>query len=152
MSIDSVILIDDGPNPIPIPVFRNDQDVIFVAETRAVDRQRITAVVDLCSGDDDVSVVRSAASSVQNVQNVAAGPTPAPASTSLDLSHPSNLSGIVKCPICLELVPNNDIHSTHCGHLYCGPCIKNVIKTRKKCPMCNKGLTLKQIHRIYFQN
>lgn len=54
-----------------------------------------------------------------------------------------------QCPICMELVRKRRPHSTFCGHIFCGDCIDQAIKSQKKCPMCNKTLSAKQIFRIY---
>lgn len=118
---------------------RYDEDVIFVHEIPA--RQRITATIDLCATDDDDHLKQP---TTQKMESAALPPM---------LNSPPSATGVaVKCPVCLESVPNDEVHSTICGHLYCGPCIKNTIKTRKKCPMCNKTLNAKQIHRIYFHS
>lgn len=128
---------------------RSDEDVIFVEEY-VKEPPRITGVVDLCDEDEDESAkkrkltpMRAPALSAQAAL-AAQLPTSPVASTSS--------SFIVKCPVCLDSVPKEEVHSTICGHLYCEPCIRNTIKTRKKCPMCNRSLNAKQIHRIYFDN
>lgn len=51
------------------------------------------------------------------------------------------------CAVCLEDVKSP--HSTICGHIYCGDCIKNSIKIFKKCPTCNKKLKISNVHPIY---
>lgn len=51
------------------------------------------------------------------------------------------------CAVCLEYVKSP--HSTICGHIYCGECIKNSIKIFKKCPTCNKKLKASNVHPIY---
>jgi len=51
------------------------------------------------------------------------------------------------CAVCLEDVKAP--HSTTCGHIYCGECIKNSIKIFKKCPTCNKKLKISHVHPIY---
>lgn len=51
------------------------------------------------------------------------------------------------CAICLEDVKAP--HSTTCGHIYCGECIKNALKIFKKCPTCNKKLKTSNVHPIY---
>lgn len=129
-----------------------DDEVIFVNETRNRDiaRQRITAVVDLCSPESEIEVrnsyaPRTRASSVPKLPKASTS-----ASTS-NVSPPKNVedSGI-KCPVCLERLAQNQVHSTVCGHLYCKNCIQSAVKTCKKCPICNKKLAAKDIHRIYF--
>ncbi|KAJ6636037.1 E3 ubiquitin-protein ligase RNF4 [Pseudolycoriella hygida] len=51
------------------------------------------------------------------------------------------------CAICLDDVKS--AHSTVCGHIYCGPCIKEAVKLFKKCPTCNKKLKTSNVHPIY---
>lgn len=127
---------------------RSDEDVIFVEEY-VKEPPRVTGVVDLCDEDEDESskkkkLMPAPGPSAQVVSDVARLPTSPVASTSSGI--------VVKCPVCLDSVPKEEVHSTTCGHLFCGPCIKNTVKTRKKCPMCNQKLNMKQIHRIYFHN
>jgi SNF2 family DNA or RNA helicase len=45
-----------------------------------------------------------------------------------------------KCPICLSPVIGNDVGVTRCGHIYCYTCLKIVIDTKHKCPICSTHL------------
>eukprot|EP00126_Sphaerothecum_destruens_P015014 Sdes_comp8916_c0_seq1m326 len=65
--------------------------------------------------------------------------TSAPASTTTSV--------IPQCTICLEDMKN--MTSTICGHVFCYGCIKETIKTHKKCPICRKKLTMKGTHPIF---
>lgn len=58
--------------------------------------------------------------------------------------------GLGKCPICFEtLAPEKGITATHCGHIYCTPCIRSSLKSKKACPKCRKHLNNKKIHPLY---
>lgn len=107
------------------PAARCDDDVIFVTETRGSQRHRTVAMIDLCDSPD-----------TDNKPSTAKPAQP----------------GMTKCPICLDMYGFNEILSTMCGHLFCEPCIKSVIKSRKKCPMCNRGLKPNQVHRIFLDS
>lgn len=113
----------------------DDEDVIFVTETRQ--RQRTIATIDLCD-TPDTSYVSQPEKREPSIIDSPAANSDRPANT--------------KCPICLEMIGFDKILSTMCGHLYCEPCIRNVIKTRKKCPMCNHALRQNQVHRIFLDS
>lgn len=44
------------------------------------------------------------------------------------------------CPVCLENLYNHDPVITHCAHVFGADCIKRVIETQHKCPMCRAEL------------
>lgn len=116
----------------PARVRCDDEDVIFVTEIRGSQRQhRTVATIDLCDSPDTEK--------------------PAKADKPAKVDTPAQ-PGMTKCPICLDMYGFNEILSTMCGHLFCEPCIKNVIKLRKKCPMCNRGLKPNQVHRIFLDS
>lgn len=129
------MIIDDPNTSIVRPITRDDdEDVIFVTESRR--EFRTIATIDLCETPDN-----SFTQPQQSNQSV---------TQSLPCKPPEKLNpGTTKCPICLEIFGLDEILSTFCGHLFCDPCIKNVIKTRKKCPMCNRNLKQSQVHRIF---
>lgn len=138
--VDSIVLIDDnGPAPVR-PIVNNnydDEEVIFVTEIRQ--RQRTVATIDLCDTPDNSFTCSN--SGKQNNSNT---------SSAGDGKSKGSGIGMTKCPICLEMYGMDEILSTICGHLYCGPCIRNVMKTKKsKCPMCNRGLKSNEVHRIF---
>lgn len=58
-------------------------------------------------------------------------------------------SAQIRCPVCLEHPFDNQPTSTVCGHVFCFPCITMAVKQNKKCPMCNRKLTAKQMHKLY---
>ncbi|XP_055324448.1 uncharacterized protein LOC129579013 isoform X1 [Sitodiplosis mosellana] len=144
-SDDSVVLIEDMNSSAVRPIVKDDdEDVIFVTESRGSQQFRTIATIDLCD-TPDTSFTRSKDTG-QSTSTVAAAST-APSNSANELSP--KRPGTIKCPICLETFGFDKVLSTMCGHLYCEPCIKNVIKIRKKCPMCNRGLKPNQVHRIF---
>lgn len=55
-----------------------------------------------------------------------------------------------ECAICLEaLNSKRGISATVCGHVYCTPCITEVVFKRKECPTCRKALASAQVHPLY---
>ena len=44
------------------------------------------------------------------------------------------------CPVCLEDLYNHDPVITHCAHVFGADCIRRVIETQHKCPMCRAEL------------
>lgn len=139
------MLIDDSilDTPIAQPIVRDDdEDVIFVTENRP--QLRTIATIDLCNTPDN-------SFSCTSDKQRGGGSRSTSSIVSPDKSNRSQI-GLTKCPICLELFPMSEILSTMCGHLYCEPCIRSVIKVRKKCPMCNRGLRANQVHRIFIDS
>lgn len=54
------------------------------------------------------------------------------------------------CPICLEtLGSSRPAMATLCGHMFCEPCIVQVVRTSKKCPTCRKGVSKTKYHPVY---
>lgn len=137
--------IDDTNNGAVRPIIKDDdEDVIFVTESRGSQRFRTIATIDLCNTPDNSFTTNTGQSTS------AAAPAPAaPESKSTANEFSPTRPGTTKCPICLESFGFDEICSTMCGHLYCDPCIKNAIKARKKCPMCNRNLKPNQVHRLF---
>jgi hypothetical protein len=55
-----------------------------------------------------------------------------------------------ECAICLEAISSKQgISATVCGHVYCTPCITEVVCKRKECPTCRKALDSAQVHPLY---
>lgn len=44
-----------------------------------------------------------------------------------------------ECPICIDTLTSPVI--THCKHIFCGGCIRKVVQTQAKCPMCRASLS-----------
>lgn len=137
---DSCIIIMGDPAQFrsikPIARVEDEEDVIFVTESRQP--QRILGTIDLCDSPKPATP----------------SPSPPPTTTAAaapakDPSPQKATIGKTKCPICLDMFTMDEILSTMCGHLFCAPCINSVIKSRKKCPMCNRGLKQNQLHRIF---
>ena len=52
-----------------------------------------------------------------------------------------DMKKVVDCPICLEVIPNDKIKFTSCGHKYCEPCLKQLkSQPSPKCAMCRKKI------------
>lgn len=54
-----------------------------------------------------------------------------------------------ECSICWESMKEKSASSTPCGHLYCSPCITNIIKDSPYCPLCRSPVELSEIRRIF---
>ncbi|TRM57615.1 hypothetical protein BD626DRAFT_464561 [Schizophyllum amplum] len=51
-----------------------------------------------------------------------------------------------RCPICLS-TPKTAV-ATHCGHLFCAPCISKVLDVNGSCPTCRKPGYKVQLRRV----
>lgn len=129
-----------------------DDDVLIVSETHNPN----PILIDLCSPNDYHPAPAIAASSTNrrkrqhpqsnqsnDVQVVTEVHAPPPQKT----SPPK--SSVPPCVICLEDMMNRRPYSTICGHIFCYKCIEMSIKMNRKCPVCRKGLTVKNIHPIF---
>ena len=56
----------------------------------------------------------------------------------------------LNCSICLESCTIKNPQSTKCGHIFCLKCITQAVNTWQCCPVCREGLTLMDMHPIYF--
>jgi hypothetical protein len=55
-----------------------------------------------------------------------------------------------ECAICLEAINSKrGISATMCGHVYCTPCITEVVYKRRECPTCRKALDSAQVHPLF---
>lgn len=69
-----------------------------------------------------------------------------PQSTS---SHNKSRSEL-ECAVCLESMNSKrGTSATTCGHVYCTPCIEEVIKKKGECPTCRKALDSTQVHKLF---
>jgi len=78
---------------------------------------------------------------------------PVGSSSSASVDSSASTPG-VSCPICLDSITEiksdgKILVSTNCGHVFCNVCIKDTIRTQKKCPTCRKKLGAKSYHPIY---
>ncbi|RWW74616.1 hypothetical protein BHE74_00017444 [Ensete ventricosum] len=51
------------------------------------------------------------------------------------------------CSICMDTLAEPS--STICGHIFCSSCIKASVKSHKKCPTCQRKLSMSNFHRVY---
>ncbi|CAL1708641.1 unnamed protein product [Somion occarium] len=51
------------------------------------------------------------------------------------------------CPLCLEAP--QDCSATHCGHIFCTPCIDTALESRKMCPVCRKFACHRQLRKVF---
>lgn len=54
----------------------------------------------------------------------------------------------LRCSICLDHI--RKMTSTHCGHVFCGPCIRAQIRVNRKCPLCQRRLQSTDVHPLFF--
>lgn len=63
---------------------------------------------------------------------------------------PSKLSAVLgECPICMEPFDTKQLSATVCGHIFCTPCLKSALQSKKVCPMCRKHVNMKKVHPLY---
>lgn len=91
-----------------------------------------------------------------SLRTMTASPRAVTASPRADTASPrtslssigSTASSIVheetECAVCLETIQRAAV--TACGHMFCQNCINQVVQFQKKCPLCRKKLSLKQVH------
>jgi hypothetical protein len=55
-----------------------------------------------------------------------------------------------ECAICLETVSSKrGISATMCGHVYCTPCVIEVVYKKKECPTCRRTLDITEVHPLF---
>eukprot|EP00092_Neocalanus_flemingeri_P107831 GFUD01138402.1.p2 GENE.GFUD01138402.1~~GFUD01138402.1.p2 ORF type:complete len:121 (+),score=15.74 GFUD01138402.1:399-761(+) len=74
-----------------------------------------------------------------------------PSSASLNLS---TSSASLKCPVCLETFHairhrGSRLASTICGHVFCGRCLPDCVRTSGQCPTCRRKLGYQDFHPLY---
>lgn len=55
----------------------------------------------------------------------------------------------ISCAVCLDSPFSNRPSATVCGHVFCGPCIRQALLATKKCPLCNRKISARQVHALY---
>lgn len=54
-----------------------------------------------------------------------------------------------ECSICLDGLGDRNMSTTPCGHLFCTTCITAAVRNRSACPMCQAGVQLNDLRRLY---
>lgn len=63
-------------------------------------------------------------------------------------SQESRPAGVwFSCPLCLEAP--KETSATRCGHLFCTPCIRTALSTKKMCPVCRDFTKPSQLRKVY---
>ena len=53
------------------------------------------------------------------------------------------LKKTIECPICMNVIDNNDLQLSNCGHKYCKTCFDRILTDSNKCAICKKQLKWK---------
>ncbi|XP_053992850.1 uncharacterized protein LOC128883963 [Hylaeus volcanicus] len=61
---------------------------------------------------------------------------------------PTSISCTKEDPL-KEEYETSELRVGRCGHVYCQGCIKKYVTLKKKCPVCNQSLTLRQLFPLY---
>lgn len=136
---DSVVVIND-----------DDDDLIFVSHTPSNSNIPIIDLINIDSPLSRRNVQRNRVNIQQATTSTAPAPATVPTPSVANSSLNESIAGRPTCPICMESLFKNNPHSTICGHMFCRPCITQAVQISKKCPLCNKKLTAKGFHPVYF--
>lgn len=112
----------EEPEIIDVDNSPNEPCIIDLASTISGE------TIDLTGGDDEAISIPASASARTPKE-----------------STPGRIT--LKCSICLDSITK--LASTTCGHVFCIDCIKQAVRTARKCPLCKKSLKLKDIHPLY---
>ncbi len=50
------------------------------------------------------------------------------------------LKKTIEYPICMNIIENNDLQLSNCGHKYCKTCYDRILTDSNKCAICKKKL------------
>ena len=56
------------------------------------------------------------------------------------LSNDLNENDDETCPICMDVIPEDNMGVTACGHIYCYDCLQMVLQRSNKCPYCKQDI------------
>ena len=101
----------------------------------------VSYVIDLSHSSSETTMTHPS-----NHRSHSSGPT---SKSSLVYPVPSNQPTSIRCAVCLDSIDNADLQSTVCGHVFCRGCIMMAIENTKRCPLCRKKLTSRNVHPLY---
>lgn len=55
----------------------------------------------------------------------------------------------ISCPVCFDDMQIDNMYTTECGHIFCGQCIINPVKLKKKCSICGRIVMPMKSHQIF---
>lgn len=58
----------------------------------------------------------------------------------------------LECSICLEPLLGEDIHKTHCNHLFHRECLVNSQRYTQRCPLCRRDLDVIESKRCIWKS
>lgn len=122
----------------------NDDDVIIVSSN-------LPPIIDLCtppSGEDEHGYTKTHRYELRNRVSGTQFQSKNKKSKIL-IEDNADHSRIFNCPVCMESSIRRKPTSTQCGHIFCGKCIKQIIRLTRKCPICSTKLSESQIFRLY---
>ena len=62
------------------------------------------------------------------------------ANTSKATSELEDLRKEIECPICYEVINNNELQLSNCGHKFCKTCYDRILRDSNECAVCKKKL------------
>jgi hypothetical protein len=78
-----------------------------------------------------------------------ASASPAVAGAAAAELRPADAGGArMKCAVCMDKVPSDNILISPCSHICCSECWKQSLDRKLECPVCRKFTRLQFLHRI----